>query len=357
MIFAAVWLSRFFEQPIVALAWGVLLAGVVQIAFQLPFLRKIGLMPKPVLGLASWRHPGVKRILKLMAPVLFASSIAQINILLDTIIASFLAVGSLSWLYYSDRLMQFPLGILGVAIATVILPKLSASYANKAETGFQDTLEWALKITLVVGLPAALGLLLLGSPLIATLFEYGKFSAADTSMTSYSLMAYALGVPAFILTKVMLPAFFSRHDTRTPVRIGIIALVSNMVYNIILVVPMVLGGFVAPHTGLALASALSAWQQTWMLYRKLGQQEIYSASDELKRFIKRLLPPLAAMAILILLLLFFWQPGHDWSAMQFWQRIGALLVIITAAALAYAITLWFCGVRPRELIALRQRDN
>ena len=240
MIFAAIWLAPMFEQPIVALAWGVLLAGITQIAFQLPFLRKIGLMPRPVFGLGSWHHPGVKRILKLMGPVVFGSSVAQINILLDTVIASFLITGSLSWLYYSDRLMQFPLGILGVALATVILPRLSTRYTNRAEAGFRNTLEWALKITLLVGMPAAFGLLILASPLIATLFEYGQFSAADTRMTSFSLMAYSLGVPAFILTKVMLPAFFSRHDTRTPVRIGITALLCNMLYNIILVVPMVL---------------------------------------------------------------------------------------------------------------------
>lgn len=353
MIFAAIWLAPHFEQPIVALAWGVLLAGIVQIAFQLPFLASIGLMPKPVLKMSAWRHPGVKRILKLMAPVLFGSSVAQINILLDTVIASFLTIGSLSWLYYSDRLMQFPLGILGVAVATVILPRLSATYANASETDFRDTLEWALKITLLIGMPAAFGLLLLASPLIASLFEYGKFTASDTRMTSFSLMAYALGVPAFILTKVMLPAFFSRHDTRTPVRIGIIALISNMVYNVALVVPMVVFGFIAPHTGLALASALSAWQQTWMLYRKLGEHGIYRVSDEIRRFALKLVPALAFMTILIIALLSVWSPGAAWSNMLFWQRATALLVIIMAAFFAYAASLWVSGLRPRDLLAGR----
>lgn len=351
MIFAAIWMAPMFDQPIVALAWGVLLAGVTQIAFQLPFLRKIGLMPKPVLGMKSWRHPGVKRILKLMGPVLFGSSVAQINILLDTVIASFLITGSLSWLYYSDRLMQFPLGILGVALATVILPRLSARYTNKAETDFRNTLEWALKVTLLVGMPAAFGLFVLASPLIATLFEYGQFTAADTRMTSFSLMAYSLGVPAFILTKVMLPAFFSRHDTRTPVRIGITALVCNMVYNIILVVPMVLTGFVAPHTGLALASTMSAWQQTWMLYRKLKSQGIYQASSDFHRFARRMLPALLVMTLVMVGIMAIWTPGAEWSGMQFVGRTSALLVIIAAAVCAYAAMLWVSGLRPRDLLS------
>jgi len=357
MIFAAIVLAPLFETPIVALAWGVLLAGITQIVFQLPFLSKLGLLPRPVLGLAGWRHPGVRKILKLMAPVLFGSSVAQINILLDTVIASFLAVGSLSWLYYSDRLMQFPLGILGIALATVILPRLSATFTNQSETEFRNTLEWALRMTLLAGLPAAVGLLVLASPLIATLFEYGQFDASDTKMTSFSLMAYAFGVPAFILTKVLLPAFFSRQDTKTPVRIGIIALFSNMLYNLILVLPMVMLDFIAPHTGLALASALSAWQQTWMLYRKLGQQGIYTASADLKQFALKLLPALAVLALVVIGCLTLWTPGHDWTNMLFWQRGGTLLVIILAAAGAYLVALWLAGLHPRELLAGGRRDK
>lgn len=357
MIFAAIVLAPLFDKPVVALAWGVLLAGITQILFQLPFLSRLGLLPRPVLGLAGWRHCGVRKILKLMAPVLFGSSIAQINILLDTVIASFLAVGSLSWLYYSDRLMQFPLGVLGIALATVILPRLSATYTNRSESGFRDTLEWAIRMTLLAGLPAAIGLLVLASPLIATLFEYGEFAAGDTRMTSWSLMAYALGVPAFMLTKVLLPAFFSRQDTKTPVRIGIIALLSNMFYNLLLVLPMVMLDFIAPHTGLALASTMSAWQQTWMLYRKLKQNDIYTASTTLKHFALKLLPGLAVMALAVIGMLTIWTPGNDWSNMQFWQRGGTLLVIIAIAAIAYLVALWLAGVRPHELLASARHDD
>jgi len=230
MILAALYLSPYFAEPIVALAWGVFIAGIVQLVFQIPFLQKIGLLPKPRWG---WRHSGVRRVLKLMAPVIFGSSVAQINILLDTIIASFLAVGSLSWLYYSDRLLQFPLGVLGVALATVILPRLSTEHASASSDNYRGTIDWALRLALLLGLPAAIGLLLLAGPLLTTLFEYGQFAASDTHMATFSLVAYAFGLPAYLLIKVFLPAFFARQNTRTPVRIGIIALITNMILNLV----------------------------------------------------------------------------------------------------------------------------
>ena len=349
MILAAIYLAPLMPEPIIALAWGVLIAGFVQLIFQLPFLVRMGLAPKPRIGLSAWRHPGVKRILKLMGPVIFGSSVAQINILLDTVIASFLAVGSLSWLYYSDRLMQFPLGILGVAVATVILPRLAIGHTRHNDTDFRNTLDWGIRLTLLVGIPAAVGLFLLASPLIATLFEYGEFSAGDTRMTSFSLMAYAVGVPAFILTKVMLPAFFSRHDTRTPVRIGIIALVSNMIYNLMLVLPMVFSGFIAPHTGLAIASAMSAWQQTWMLYRKLAQDDIYRVSGPLKAFFLKIIVAIIIMSITIFLALNLLGPGSNWTELAAVQRSRVLVAIIVLSASSYFMTLWVLGVRPRDL--------
>jgi len=349
MILAAIYLAPLMPEPIIALAWGVLIAGLVQLMFQLPFLVRMGLAPKPKIGLAAWKHPGVKRILKLMGPVIFGSSVAQINILLDTVIASFLAVGSLSWLYYSDRLMQFPLGILGVAVATVILPRLAIGHTHNADTDFRNTLDWAIRLTLLVGIPASAGLFYLASPLIATLFEYGEFSAGDTRMTSFSLMAYALGVPAFILTKVMLPAFFSRHDTRTPVRIGIIALISNMFYNLILVIPMVLTGFLAPHTGLAIASAMSAWQQTWMLYQRLSAEGVYRISKPLKAFCLKIVVAIIVMSVAILLSLHLIGPGNNWTQLLASQRSWLLLAIIVLSACSYFLTLWVLGVRPRDL--------
>lgn len=341
MITAALVLAPHFSQPIVALAWGVFFAGVLQLALQFPFLSQLGLLPRPRWG---WKHNGVRRVLKLMAPAVLGSSVAQINLLLDTIIASFLITGSLSWLYYSDRLMQFPLGLLGVTLGTVILPRLSREHANQSATGYTQTLDWALRLTLMFGLPSAVGLFLLAEPMIVTLFEYGKFTAADSTMSSYSLMAYSLGLPAFILIKILAPAFFSRQDTRTPVRIGIIALVSNMAYTLILVLPMVWFDFVAPHTGLALATTLSAWQQAIMLYLRLRNQGIYSVGNHVVRFAGK---SIAAAAVMAGVLFLFSQV--DWHNLDASARAIRLLGTIFAGTLSYASILLVLGVRPTAL--------
>ena len=341
MIAAALWFSPMFERPIVALAWGVFVAGFVQLALQLPFLQQLGLLPRPRWG---WRHSGVRRILKLMAPAILGSSVAQINLLLDTVIASFLAVGSLSWLYYSDRLMEFPLGLLGVTLATVILPRLSSEHSQSSEAQFRGTIDWALKLVFLIGIPSAIGLILLAAPMISTLFEYGKFTANDTSMASYSLIAYSIGLPAFILIKVFAPAFFARQDTKTPVRIGIIALISNMAYNLILVLPMVWFGFTAPHTALALATTMSAWQQAWMLYQKLKERDIYRFSPEVVTFCRRI-----SIAWLIMGAVIFMLSHGDWHAMDAASRVWKLLVIILAAVVSYAATLFILGIRPTHL--------
>jgi len=183
-----------------------------------------------------------------MAPAIFGSSVAQINLLLDTIIASFLTVGSLSWLYYSDRLMEFPLGLLGVTLGTVILPRLAQGHSRQSSDDFRRTLDWAVRLVLVFGLPATIGLAFLSEPMILSLFGYGKFQPSDAYMAAFSLIAYSLGLPAFLLIKVFAPAFFARQDMKTPVRIGIIALVSNMIYNILFVLPMIWLDFIARTT-------------------------------------------------------------------------------------------------------------
>ncbi len=340
MIVAALYLSPLFAEPIVALAWGVFIAGVLQLFFQLPFLQQIGMLPRPRWG---WRHSGVRRVLKLMAPVIFGSSVAQINILLDTIIASFLITGSLSWLYYSDRLLQFPLGLLGVALATVILPRLSAEHAVDSSRDYRQTIDWALRIALLLGLPAAVGLLLMAKPLLTSLFEYGQFTARDTQMASYSLAAYAVGLPAYLLIKVFLPAFFARQNTRAPVRIGVIALVSNMILNICLVVPMVMTDFIAPHMGLAIASTITAWQQAIMLYRKLSTEDIYQIPGSVKRFALRLLPAMLLLSVVVLYL----NPG-DWSVLTGLERALRLMAIIGAAAVSYVVGLLLAGIRPGD---------
>ena len=341
MISAALVFSPMFDQPIVALAWGVFAAGVLQLALQLPFLQSLGLMPKPKWG---WRHSGVRRILKLMAPAVLGSSVAQINLLLDTVIASFLVAGSLSWLYYSDRLMEFPLGLLGVTLGTVILPRLSKEHAQASPEQFRKTIDWALRLSAIIGVPSAIGLILLAAPMITTLFEYGKFTPADTTMASYSLIAYSIGLPAFILIKIFAPAFFARQDTKTPVRIGIIALISNMAYNLLLVLPMLWFGFTAPHTALAIATSMSAIQQAWMLYLKLREQGIYRVSPELKTFCKRMLGAWLVLGALIWVL-----SMGDWHVLNASARAMKLLAIIVAGAAAYTAALLLVGIRPKDL--------
>lgn len=341
MIGAALLLSPHFETPITALAWGVFIAGAVQLGLQVPFLRQIGLLPRPRWG---WKHPGVRRILKLMAPAILGSSVAQINLLLDTVIASFLAAGSLSWLYYSDRLMEFPLGLLGVTLGTIILPRLSREHALQSAEQFERTLDWAVKLVLVLGLPSAIGLMMLAEPMLLTLFGYGEFQPRDATMASYSLIAYSAGLPAFLLIKIFAPAFFARQNTRTPVRIGIIALIANMGYNLLFVLPMIWLDFIAPHTGLAIASALAAWQQALMLYRKLASEGIYRIPPALIRFCWQLVP---AMAVLCLAL---WAcSGIAWETRDALGRVSALLLVIVAGGVAYLAGLLIMGVRPRHL--------
>ncbi len=341
MIGAALVLSPLFDIPVIALAWGVFVAGLLQLLLQLPFLQRIGLLPRPRWG---WKHEGVRRILKLMAPAILGSSVAQINLLLDTIIASFLTAGSLSWLYYSDRLMEFPLGLLGVTLGTIILPRLSREHTLKSRESFTQTVDWAIRLTLVLGIPAAIGLVILARPMLLTLFGYGQFLPHDATMASYSLIAYGFGLPAFLLVKIFAPAFFARQNTRTPVRIGIIALISNMAYNLIFVLPMIWLDFVAPHTGLAIASSLAAWQQALMLYKQLGKDGIYSLSKPVLQFTARLLPALFALCLCLL-----WFSGTDWVILSAMERASRLLMIVGISAVSYIGVLAATGIRPKHL--------
>ena len=248
MISAAMWLSPWFNVPIRALAWGVFIAGIVQLLFQWPFLRHMRLMPRPVV---DFKNTGVVKVLKLMVPALFGVSVSQINLLLDTLFASFLIVGSVSWLYYSDRLMEFPLGVFGVAISTVILPHLSRHHASESPEHFSLTLDWALRMVLVISIPAAVVLATLAVPLLSTLFHYGRFDDYAVMMTRKSLAMFAIGIAPCMLVKVLASGFYAKQDLSTPVRIGIGAMVSNMVLNFIFIFPLA-------HAGIALATSLSA---------------------------------------------------------------------------------------------------
>ncbi len=338
LIGAAIWLAPLMTVPVKALAWGVLIAGIVQLLFQFPFLYRIGMLPRP--GLNKDRE-GVKRIFKLMVPALFALSIVQINLLVDTLIASFLVTGSISWLYFSDRLLEFPIGIFGVALATVILPSLSEKHAQKSSASFSSTLDWALRWVLLIGIPAALGLILLAQPMLTTLFQYEEFTAHDVTMASKSLVAYACGLPAFLLIKVLAPGFFSRQDTKTPVKVGAIAMVSNIVLNLLLVVPLA-------HAGLALATSLAAFIQAGLLYRLLRKQAVYRREDGWGRFLTRVA---IAASLMCVPLYFYVVDISQWQAWGVLDRVAQLALWVSAGAICYFVALYAMGMRWRDMTA------
>ncbi len=338
LISSAVWVSPYFQQPVIALAWGVLIAGMVQLAFQIPFLWKLRLLPQPKV---DFKDDGVKRILLLMAPAIFGVSVSQINLLLDTVLASFLPTGSISWLYYSDRLVELPLGTIAIAIGTVILPSLSRQHVNKNTVQFSATMDWALRCILLVAIPAAIALMVLSAPILSTLFEYGKTTANDIAMSSLSLKAYAIGLLAFMLIKVLAPGYFSRQDTKTPVKIGIIAMFVNMVFNLLLVIPFHFYWQIG-HVGLALATSLSAFLNAGLLYRGLRKDNHYQPNKGWGIYLARLL-----FANLLMIILLFFAVGYvdSWSDLSAMQRVINIGAICVSGLLVYLSALFLAGFR------------
>jgi putative peptidoglycan lipid II flippase len=318
-------------------------AGVIQLVAQFPALAALGLLPRPRWDRA---HEGVRRIGRLMLPGIFGSSVAQVSLLLDTIIASFLVVGSVTWLYSADRLVEFPMGVFSIALATVILPGLSSHHAEQSPEKFRATLDWALRLTFTIVAPASAGLLMLSGPLIATIFGYGQFTVRDVLMCSYALMAYSLGLMGFSLVKVLAPGYFARQDTKTPVKVGLIALTVNIVFNVAVVVPAFLGGFPVPHVLLAVSTGLSAIVNATLLFRGLKRDGIYAPSAEWRRLLPKVALATAVMAA------FLWWISGDWSA---WmeepalERALRLAVAVGGGATVYFGVLWLAGTRPRDL--------
>jgi putative peptidoglycan lipid II flippase len=344
LIVAALWGAPMFPEPVVALAWGVFFAGVLQLAFQIPFLVRAGLLPRPRFRRA---HAGVRKIVRLMLPAILGTSVVQINLLVDTVIASFLVAGSISWLYFGDRFVELPLALFGIAIATVILPRLSGEHARADGAAYGRTLDWALRLALLMALPAAAGLILLAVPILAALIQYSAFTEYDTRMAAMALAAYALGLPAFILIKVLAPGFFARQDTRTPVKIAVIALLANMVLNVAFVLPWYLSGVPGAHAGLALATSASAYLNAGLLYRGLRREGIYQPGPVLPRFRIGLGLALAVMITVLVLLAPEWSQWTDWPATL---RGLVLFGLIGAGAGGFLATLWIAGLRPRQFL-------
>ncbi|WP_417681390.1 murein biosynthesis integral membrane protein MurJ [Pseudidiomarina aquimaris] len=334
IIVAALWLGPQLEQPEYALAWGVFFGGLVQFLFQIPFMKRAGLLVRPQWG---WSDPGVTKIRKLMIPALFGVSVSQINLLLDTFIASFLMSGSISWLYYSDRLLEFPLGLFGIAIATVILPALSSRHVDKSADEFSRTLDWGIRKVVLLGLPAMAGLIVLAEPMLMVLFMRGEFTPEDARLASYSLFAYGSGLLSFMLVKVLATGFYSRQDTKRPVKYGIIAMVSNMVFNVIFAIPF---GYV----GLAIATSLSAAVNAGLLGYNLWRDGVLKHYPGTLTYLTKVAVAVVAMIALLLYL----GPNRDWwLAAAFMERIWQLAMLVSAGAGVFLAMLLLMRVKIR----------
>lgn len=337
MIGGALWLAPRMDPPVLALAWSVFLGGVLQLAFQLPHLWRLGLLPRPRLNFSD---AGVWRILRLMGPAVFGVSIAQLSLLLNTLFASFLATGSVSWLYYADRLMEFPTGMLGVALGTILLPSLSRHYATASHGAYSQLLDWGLRLTLLLALPAALALAVLAVPLIATLFHYGQFSQHDVWMTRQALMAYSLGLLGLIMVKVLAPGFYARQNIRTPVKIAVLTLLATQGMNLVFIGPL-------KHAGLALAIGLGACINAALLYFHLRRAQIYRPQPGWIPFLGRVLVALAAMGGV---LTWAMGPASLWLAASAPERVARLGVLVAAGATTYFGVLFLLGLRLRDFV-------
>ena len=331
LIGAAIFCAPLFDPPVLALAWGVFFAGIVQLAFQIPFLFKAGLLTWPQI---NWRDPGVRRVLKLMVPALFGVSVVQLNLLLDTVFASFLPVGSVSWLYYSDRLTFFPLGVFGVAISTVILPHLSRQHISKSKKNYSNGLDWGMRIILLIALPSTLGLFILSKPLLIALFAYGKFTMHDVLMTQKSLMTFALGITGFMLIKLLGSAFYATQNIKTPVKIGAASMLLNTILCLILIRPLA-------HAGLALASSLAGVFNAGCLLYILLKTKIYKPSAGWRKFLSQITLANISLAAFLYLL----QQQISWFELNALYRLTSLLTVLIIAIIIYIIALYISGIR------------
>jgi len=347
LIAGAIWLSPKLEEPGMAMAYAVFVAGLCQLLFQVPFLMRIRALPRPKWGL---QHEGVRRVAKLMLPAIFGSSVAQINVLLGGIIASMLSVGKISLLYYSDRLMEFPLGLFGIALATVTLPYLARQAANESHDEFADTLDWSMKLVFLIAVPAAIGLIVLAEPLVATIFYGGAFTADDVRMTALALQAFAVGLIGFSYVKILAPAYFAREDTVTPVRVGLIALAVNFVLSVSLAWYLTHIGFAGSHAGLALAISVAAMLNAFLLYRGLRREGVARHGKGWPMLLFR-----TAMANIVMAaaLFAFQRPLSWWLDSGIPERVSWLAMAIVVAVAAYFAVLFMLGMRTADF-RLRQ---
>jgi len=343
LIGGAIWLSPLLEEPGMALAYAVFVAGVCQLLFQVPFLMRIRALPRP-----KWvpHHEGVRRVGRLMLPAIFGSSVAQLNVLVGGIIASMLGVGKISLLYYSDRLMEFPLGLFGIALATVTLPYLSRQYANESHDEFSATLDWSMKLVFLIAVPSAVGLIVLAEPLVATMFHGGEFTDSDVAMTALALQAFAIGLIGFSFVKILAPAYFAREDTKTPVRVGLIALAVNFILSVSLAWYLTSIGYQGTHAGLALAISIAALLNAALLYKGLIGNGVLRHSAG---WIALLVQVLVANVLMWAVIDRLERPLSWWLGAAAVDRISWLAISIVAGAGTYLLVLLVLGLRPSKL--------
>jgi putative peptidoglycan lipid II flippase len=337
LIGGALWLAPWFDQPIMGLAWAWFLAGFIQLAFQIPFLKKIGMLPRIRF---SWKDAGMRRVIRQMGPAVFGVSIAQISLIINTIIASFFVAGSVSWLYYADRLMEFPSGLLGAALGTILLPSLSKCNAGDDRAEYSRLLDWGLRLTFMLAVPSALALGMISVPLLSTMFQRGAFSAHDVLMTSHALVGYSIGLIGLILVKILAPGFYARQDIRTPVKIGIVTLIATQLMNVLFIY-----GLHLQHAGLALSIGLGACFNSAVLFYFLRKNGIYQPEPGWVIYFAKV-----GLAVLALGVTLWFGMGSEqsWLTGSGWARIGRLTVLVTSGIVVYFTVLAVLGFRPRD---------
>ncbi len=336
-IVGALFFAPYFDPPVLVLAWAVFVGGVLQLALQVPFLARIGMLPRPQLALGD---PGVHRILMLMGPAVIGVSAGQISLLLNTIFASFLQTGSVSWLYYADRLMEFPTGLLGVALGTILLPSLTKFHSENARDEYSGLLDWGLRLTFLLAVPAAVALAVLATPLIATLFGYGRFGADDLAMTRQALVAYSVGLLGLILVKVLAPGFYAQQNVKTPVKIAFVTVIATQMMNAAFIWPL-------KHAGLALAISLGACLNAALLYQGLRRREIFRPRPGWGAFAVKVAGAVGAMALAVA---FAMGPAEWWIGADWRLRAPALAGLVTLGAAVYFGALWAFGFRARDFL-------
>ncbi|TAK91821.1 MAG: murein biosynthesis integral membrane protein MurJ [Burkholderiaceae bacterium] len=339
-IVCALFLAPYMHPPVLALAVAVIVGGVAQLAIQVPALRRIGMLPHLKWNLkAAYADPDVRKILKLMLPATLSVSVAQISLIINTQIASWQGAGAVSWLSYADRLMEFPTAMLGVALGTVLIPMLSKANAEGDRAQYSQMLDWGLRLTFLLALPAALGLCLLAQGLTATLFHYGRFDAHDVQMTQHAVIAYGVGLLGLVMIKILAPGFYARQDVKTPMKIALLVLCATQLMNL-LFVPYL------KHAGLALSIGLAALLNAALLYWGLRRAGAYQPQPQWWEFLCKLLVGLTLMGLCL-----WWLNSRiDWLELrhQPMLRIGVLIGVIGASGLVYFATLAVLGFRPQD---------